>query len=403
MKTNSKAVLTGTHTLIGNEACIEGAFAAGCRFLAAYPIEPALETIERYLKRSAEVDATFIQMEDEISALAAVIGASWTGKKSMTVTSGPGFSNMMEHLGLGVMLETPCVIIDVQRTGPSLGIPNRAGQADMMQARWGSHGDYEVITLAPGSPQEMFDFTIKAFNLSEKYRTPVIVISDEYVAHKKEKVVIPRADGIKLTPRRYFKGQKDKYLPFKRDKNFIPRMVDIGDGYKFHVTGLTHDDRGYPIMLEECQEYNVHPILWKVRNNVDEISEFQETGTEDAEIVIVYYGATSGAALKAIKQARDLGIKVGGLKLDVVWPFPDKKIAELAEKVKAFIVPEINYGQIVSEIERCSYGNANVVFVSHGEKGIDNTDDIVSAIKLALKEEKIKYEIIEYQSQAGRA
>ena len=402
MKTNLKAVLTGTHTLSGNEAFIEGAFAAGCRFLAAYPIMPAIETIERYLKRSAEVGATFIQMEDEISALAAVIGASWTGKKSMTVTSGPGFSNMMEHLGLGVMLETPCVIVDVQQSGPSLGIPTRAGQGDMMQARWGSHGDYEVITLSPGSPQEMFDFTIKAFNFSEKYRTPVIIVSDEYVAHKKEKVVIPRADEIKITPRRYFKGQKDKYLPFKRDKDFVPRMVDIGDGYKFHVTGLTHDDKGYPIMLEECQEYNVHPILWKIRNDTEKIIEFQEIGTEDAEIVIVYYGATSDVAIKAIKQARDLGIKVGSLKLNTVWPFPDKKITELAEKVKAFVVPEINYGQIVSEVERCSYGNANVVFVSHGEKGIDNTDDIVSAIKLALNEEKIKKGIIEYQSQTGR-
>ncbi len=402
MKTNLKAVLTGTHTLSGNEAFIEGAFAAGCRFLAAYPIMPAIETIERYLKRSAEVGATFIQMEDEISALAAVIGASWTGKKSMTVTSGPGFSNMMEHLGLGVMLETPCVIVDVQQSGPSLGIPTRAGQGDMMQARWGSHGDYEVITLSPSSPQEMFDFTIKAFNFSEKYRTPVIIMSDEYVAHKKEKVIIPRADEIKITPRRYFKGQKDKYLPFKRDKDFVPRMVDIGDGYKFHVTGLTHDDKGYPIMLEECQEYNVHPILWKIRNDTEKIIEFQEIGTKDAEIVIVYYGATSGAASKAIKQARDLGIKVGSLKLDTVWPFPDKKITELAEKVKAFVVPEINYGQIVSEVERCSYGNANVVFVSHGENGIDNTEDIVSAIKLALNEEKIKKGIIEYQSQTGR-
>ena len=404
MKTNLKAVvLTGTHTLCGNEACIEGAFAAGCRFLAAYPIEPAIETIERFLKRSAEVDATFIQMEDEISALAAVIGASWTGKKSLTVTSGPGFSNMMEHLGLGVMLETPCVIIDFQIAGPSLGNPTIAGQGDIMQARWGSHGDYEVITLAPGSPQEMFDFTIKAFNFSEKYRTPVIVMSDEYIAHKKEKVVIPRADGFKIEPRRYFKGQKDKYLPFKRDKDFVPRMVDIGDGYRFHVTGLTHDDKGYPIMLEECQEYNVHPILWKIRNNVDDIIEFQETGTEDAEIVIVYYGATSGVAIKAMKHTREIGLKVGCLKLDVVWPFPDKKIAELAEKVKAFVVPEINYGQIVSEVERCSYGNANVVFLSHREKGMDNPDDLIATIKLALKEEKIKEGIIEYQNQTGGA
>jgi len=402
MKTNPKAILTGTHTLSGNEACIEGAFAAGCRFLAAYPIMPALETIDRYLQRSSEVDATFIQMEDEISALAAVIGASWTGKKSMTITSGAGFSNMMEHLGLAVMLETPCVIIDIQRAGPSIGIPNHPGQGDIMQARWGSHGDYELIVLYPSSPQEMFDFTIKAFNLSEKYRTPVLVLSDEYVAHQKDKVKIQPADKIKIEPRRYFKGEKDKYLPFKRDKNFVPRMVDIGENYRFHVTGLTHDDRGYPVMNEKCQEYNVHPILWKIMNDKDKIVEFQETGTDDAEIVIISYGATSNAAQKAMKQAREMGIKVGSLKLDTVWPFPDQKITKLAEKVKTLIVPEINYGQIVLEVERCSYGLANVVFVSHGETEIDNADNLISIIKQSQKEKQVKKGIIEYRNEARR-
>ncbi len=398
MRIDKRGVLTGTWNLSGNQACAEGALAAGCRFLSAYPIPPSIEVVERFTQRAKEVGAVFVQMEDEISVLAAVLGASWTGKKSMTVTSGPGFSNMMEHLGLGVMLETPCVIVDIQRAGPAIGIPTRVGQGDMMQARWGSHGDYEIIALSPSSPQEMFDFTIKAFNLSERYRVPVAVMSDAYVAHLKEKVVIPPAGKIKIKPRRYYKGRKDKYLPFKRDKDFVPRMVDIGAGYRFHVTGLTHDERGYPIMFEECQEHNVHPLVKKIRHYVDKIVEFQEVETDDAEVVIISYGATSRFALKAMEQARKSGMKVGSLKLITVWPFPDKRVAELAKKAKAFVVLEINYGQIVFEVERCSYGNANVAFVSHGEKGIDNIEDLLSTIEQVMKEKKVRKGIIEYRT-----
>ena len=395
MKIDPKGVLTGSHNLSGNQACAEGALAAGCRFLGVYPIVPALEVSERFLERAPQVGATFIQMEDEVSVLAAVLGASWTGKKSMTVTSGPGLSLMMEHLGLGVMLETPCVIVDIQSVGPGLGLPDRPSQGDMMQARWGSHGDYEIIALAPSSPQEMFDFTIKAFNFSEHYRMPVAVMSDEYVAHLKEEVVIPPANEIEIEPRRYYEGPKNGYLPFKRDENLVPRMVDVGGGYKFHVTGLTHDDRGYPIMNEECQEYNVHPLVRKIRNYVDNIVEVQEAHVEDAEVIIISYGATSRAALKAMEQARSSGIKVGSLKLDTVWPFPERRVAELAKKVKAFAVPEMNFGQIVLEVERCSYGNANVLFVHHGEKGVENTDNILSAIKQATQQNTVKDGIIE--------
>jgi 2-oxoglutarate ferredoxin oxidoreductase subunit alpha len=394
VKVDPTGVLTGTHNLSGNQACAEGALSAGCRFLSVYPIAPALEVSERFLQRAKKAGATFIQMEDEISALAAVIGASWTGKKSMTVTSGPGLSLMMEHLGLGIMLETPCVIVDVQRVGPGLGLPSQPSQADMMQARWGSHGDYELIALAPSSSQEMFDFTIKAFNFSERFRIPVAVMSDEYLAHLQEDVVIPRAEDIRLEPRRYFDGPKDSYLPFKRDEDMIPRMVDIGQGYKFHVTGLTHDDRGYPIMDEECQELNVHPLVKKIRDYTDEIIEVQEANTEDADIVIVSYGTTSRAAFKAMEQARGSGLKVGTLKLVTVWPFPEKRVAELAEKVKAFVVPEMNLGQVVLEVERCSYGKANVFFIAHGEKGVENTDDILKAINQAVQVDNIKDGIV---------
>lgn len=218
MKADPRGVLTGMHQLTGNEACVEGALAAGCRFLGSYPIVPTVEVCERFLERAKAVGATFVQMEDEISALACVLGATWTGRRTMAATSGPGFSLMMEHLGLGVMLETPCVIVNVQHVGPGIGMPVRAAQADIMQARWGSHGDYEIIAVAPASPQEMFDFTIKAFNLSERYRVPVLIMSDAYVARLKENVSIPSADAIEIEPRRYYEGPKEKYLPFKRDR-----------------------------------------------------------------------------------------------------------------------------------------------------------------------------------------
>ena len=395
MKKDETGVLSGSHVLSGNQACAEGALAAGCRFLGLYPIVPSIEISERFLERAPQVGATFIQMEDEVSALAAVLGASWTGKKSMTVTSGPGLSLMMEHLGLGVMLETPCVIADIQGIGPGLGLPTHPAQGDMMQARWGSHGDYEIVALAPSSPQEMFDFTIKAFNVSERYRIPVAIMSDAYVARLKETVVIPPADQIHIEPRRYYEGPKDSYLPFKRDKDFVPRMVDIGQGYRFHVTGLTHDDRGYPIMFEECQEYNVHPLVWKIRQVADKIVEIQETDTDDADVIVISYGVTSRAVFQAIKQARDSGIKVGSLKLVTVWPFPEKRVAELAKKVKAFVVPEMNFGQVVLEVERNSYGHANIYFVSHGEKGVEQTEPILSAIKQASQTTEARSGIIE--------
>ncbi len=395
MTADPKGVLTGSHTLSGNHACAEGALAAGCRFLGLYPIVPSLEISERFLKRAPEVGATFIQMEDEVSALAAVLGASWTGKRSMAVTSGPGLSLMMEHLGLGVMLETPCVIADVQTVGPGLGLPTHAAHGDVMQARWGSHGDYEVVALAPSSPQEMFDYTIKAFNFSERFRIPVVVLSDAYLAQLKETVIIPSPEEIKIEPRRIYSGATDSYLPFKRDKDFVPPMVNIGDGYRFHVTGLTHDDRGYPIMFEECQEYNVHPLVWKIRNYIDEIVQFEEVNTDGADVIVLSYGVTHRAASKAIEQARQSGLKVGSLKLTTVWPFPEKRVSELANKIKAFVVPEMNFGQIVAEVERCSYGQANVFFVHHGEKGVENSDDISMTIQEAARINDVKHGVIE--------
>jgi 2-oxoglutarate ferredoxin oxidoreductase subunit alpha len=385
----------GTQRLTGSQACAEGALSAGCRFLGYYPIVPCLELIERFAKGCRHAGATLIQMEDEIAALAAVLGASWAGKKSMTVTSGPGFSLMMEHVGLGVMLETPCVIVDIQRGSPSEGVPNAPGQGDMMQARWGSHGDYEVIALAPDSPQEMFDLTVRAFNLSERYRTPVMVMSDQHVAQMTEKVVMPRDGEIALETRKYYAGPKGEYLPFDWGKDHIAPMADIGGGYRFHVTGLTHDRRGYPALDAASQELNVHTLIRKIRLNAEDIIETDEDGIEDADVVVVSYGATSKPVRQAVKRAREGGIKAGVLRLVTVWPFPERRIGELAKKVKAFVVPEMNHGQMVFEVQRCAQGDANTVFVSRVSAESRDSSDILYAIRLGATAARKPGEIIE--------
>ncbi|KPL19536.1 MAG: 2-oxoglutarate ferredoxin oxidoreductase subunit alpha [candidate division Zixibacteria bacterium SM23_81] len=396
MKADPKGVLTGSHFLDGDHACAEGALAAGCRFFGGYPITPSTEVAERFSQRCPLVEAIFIQMEDELGSLAAVIGAAWTGRKAMTVTSGPGFSLMMEHIGLAAMLETPLVLANVQRGGPSTGLPTLTGQADMMQARWGSHGDYEIIAVSPNSPQETFDFTIKAFNLSERYRVPVLVMLDECVGHMTEKVVIPPADEIEIEPRRYYKGPKDKYLPFKPDKDLVPPMVDAGSGTRFHVTGLTHDYRGYPVMSADCQEELVRRLVNKIRKNADHIVEYEEEQTDGADVVVISYGITSRVALRAVDLARQEGIKVGILRLIVVWPFPEKRIRELAGKVKAFVMPEINYGQMVLEVDRCACGRAEVALVPHGGGWVHDPEDILHTIRQAAKGKGVGKGVIEY-------
>ena len=385
MKADPKGVLTGAHYLDGDHACAEGALAAGCRLFAGYPITPSTETAERFAERIPQVGGVFIQMEDELASLAVVLGASWAGIKAMTVTSGPGFSLMMEHIGLGAMLETPCVLVNVQRGGPSTGLPTLPGQADMMQARWGSHGDYEIIALSPNSPQECFDITIEAFNLSEMYRVPVLVMTDECVGHMTEKVVIPPAEEIEIVPRRWYQGPKDQYLPYKPDEDLVPPMVKAGDGYRFHVTGLTHDERGYPVINAECQEKCVRRLVEKIRRNAEKIIKIEEEETEDAEVIVLSYGISSRVSYRAVEQARKEGIKVGTLRLITVWPFPERRVRELAKKVRAFVVPEINYGQIVFEVERCAAGNANTILVPHGGGWVHDPNDILKAIKEAVK------------------
>ncbi|MBP1624219.1 MAG: 2-oxoglutarate ferredoxin oxidoreductase, alpha subunit [Acidobacteria bacterium] len=390
MKADPKGVLTGAHFLDGDHACCEGAISAGCRFVAGYPITPSTEVVERIATRFPSIGGMFIQMEDEIASSIAIQGAVWGGAKAMTVTSGPGFSLMMEHIGLAAMLETPCVFVDVQRGGPSTGLPTLPAQSDIMQARWGSHGDYEVIALCPNSPQECYELTIRAFNLAEEYRVPVMLMMDECVGHMTEKVVIPDAEKIELTERVYTTAEPGKYLPYLTEGGLVPPMAKAGAGHRFHVTGLTHDERGYPVMNADAQEKCVRRLVEKIRSNADKITIVEESETAAADIVVVSYGITSRVAVKAIEMAKTEGIKVGHLRLVTVWPFAEKRIRELAARVKAFVMPELNYGQLFFELQRAVGGKAGTYLIPHGGGTVHDPEVICRTIVDAAKEQPAK-------------
>jgi 2-oxoglutarate ferredoxin oxidoreductase subunit alpha len=385
-----EGLLIGEHFLLGDYAAAEGAIMAGCRFFAGYPITPATEVAERMSTRLPQVGGIYIQMEDELASMNAILGASWSGAKSMTSTSGPGFSLMMENLGLGIMLETPCVLVNVQRGGPSTGLPTLVGQQDMMQARWGSHGDFEIIALSPNSPQELFDLTIRAFNLAEKFRTPVLVMTDAEVGHMTERVIIPPPEEIELVERPlvrkgdvepdHFRIYRD---PDSGNNGAVSPMAIAGEGFRFHVTGLTHDERGYPAMNAEASEWNIKRLVNKIRLNRDEIIQVEERHLEDAEIVVVSYGISARTSLWPIEQAQKEGIRIGYLRLITVWPFPEKQIQALAKKIRAFVVPEINDGQILREVERCAAGQAQVIGVNRLGGDILEPQRVLSAFRAA--------------------
>ncbi len=387
----TKGLLTGEHFMLGDHACAEGAILAGCRFFAGYPITPATEIAERMSVRLPQVGGVYIQMEDELASMNAILGASWAGAKAMTATSGPGFSLMMENLGLGIMLETPCVLVNVQRGGPSTGLPTLVGQQDMMQARWGSHGDYEIIALSPVSPQEMFDLTIRAFNLSEKYRVPVLVMSDAEVGHMTEKVVIPPPEEVEIVnrpvvlrgdvPPDHFRIFRDN--PAGNGDGYISPMTIAGEGYRIHVTGLTHDERGYPVMNAQAHEWNVRRLVNKIRAHRAEIIQVEERYLADAEVVVVSYGISARTSLWPIEQAREEGLRVGYLRLITVWPFPEERIRQLAKGIRAFVVPEINMGQIVREVERCAAGQALVFGANRAGGDILEPHHVLDVIRLA--------------------
>jgi 2-oxoglutarate ferredoxin oxidoreductase subunit alpha len=385
MHADPKGVLTGVHFLDGDHACCEGTLAAGARFAAGYPITPSTEVVERFASRIPTVGGIFIQMEDELAASIAIQGAVWAGAKAFTVTSGPGFSLMMEHIGLAAMTETPCVFVDVQRGGPSTGLPTLPGQADMMQARWGSHGDYGIVALCPNSPQECFDLTIQAFNIAEEFRVPVMMMMDECVGHMTEKVVIPEPDQIEITPRRYTQLPPEEYRPFEPREDLVPDMARTGEGYRFHVTGLTHDERGYPNMSVETQDRLVRRLLAKLQPLANGRALCETENLEDADVVVVSYGITSRVAQRAIQLARSRGIRAGKFRLITAWPFPAERIRELAGRVKAFVVPELNLGQMVLEVERAAAGQAKVIPVSHAGGTVHNPDTILDAIVEAAR------------------
>ncbi len=385
MHADPKGVLTGSHYLDGDHACSEGALAAGCRFSAGYPITPSTEVVERLSARFPKVGGCFIQMEDELASSIAVLGAAWGGAKAVTVTSGPGFSLMMEHIGLAAITETPVVYINVQRGGPSTGLPTLPAQGEMMQARWGSHGDYRLIALCPNSPQECFDLTIEAFNLAEEYRVPVLVMLDEVVGHMTEKVVIPPADKIKITPRRFTDKKPGEFKLFQPAANMVPEMTKVGDGHRIHVTGLTHDERGYPAMNVKAQDALVRRLSDKIEKNADKICRWEEKDVSGAEVVVISYGITSRVAQRGIEMAREKGAKVGSFRLITAWPFPEKRIVEISHKVKALVVPEINLGQMALEVQRVVNGKCKTKLVDHAGGTVHDPKTICDAILESVK------------------
>ena len=362
----------------GNEACAKGALKAGCRFFAGYPITPSTEVAETLSRELPKVGGSFVQMEDEIASAGAIIGGSWGGTKSMTATSGPGFSLMQENIGYAFITETPMVIVNVQRGSPSTGQPTRAAQGDMMQARWGSHGDYEPIALSPSSVQEFFDFTIKAFNLSEQFRTPVFVMADEIIGHMREKIIID--DDIEIVARQ-MPEDKENYLPFRNVENGTNPMPSFGQGFNIHVSGLTHDERGYPSTDDaDVHDALVQRLCDKILNNRDKICSVQSKYCEDAETVLVSYGAPVRSVSEAVEKARAEGKKVGYIKIDTPWPFPEEQVKELTKTASNVLVVELNLGQMFYEVDRVLRRDSNVYLMGQIGGTMPTPDEILSKI-----------------------
>ena len=337
--------------LQGNEACARGALAAGCRFFAGYPITPSTEIAERLAQELPKLGGKFIQMEDEIASIAAVIGASVGGLKSLTATSGPGFSLMQENIGYAAMAEIPCVIVDVQRLGPSTGRPTSPAQGDVMQARFGTHGDHPIIALSPTSVRESFDLTVRAFELSERYRTPVVLLMDEVVAHMREQVDLP-SKQLLPAEREPIGVPPEWYEVYGESPNDVPPLASFGQGYRFHVTGLHHDVHGFPTdRLDEVQAW-IARVFRKIDNNLDDIVLTQAEWTEDMSALAIAYGGTYRSARQAVKLAHAQGQRVGLLKLQTIWPFAESEVERLAERVDRVVVPEMNLGQLALEVER---------------------------------------------------
>jgi 2-oxoglutarate/2-oxoacid ferredoxin oxidoreductase subunit alpha len=385
MKADPAVVATGMHFIDGNEACAEGALAAGCRFVAGYPITPSTEVVEHLARRFPKVGGMFIQMEDEIASSICFQGAVWAGVKAMTVTSGPGLSLMMEHVGYAAMTECPSVFVDVQRAGPSTGLPTLPAQQDVMQVRWGSHGDYEVIALSPSSPQECFDYAVTCFNLAERFRCPVFFMMDETVGHMLGKVKIPPADQIEVAARELTTRRPGEYRPYAIYEGDQPEMVRAGMGHRIHMTGLTHDERGYPAMNAAAQDKLVRRLCSKVLDHVEELTIHKSSHVEGSDVTVVSYGITARVAEYAVELARQQGIAVGLVKLVTLWPFNERLMRDVAAGTRNIIVAEMNLGQMVHEVSRAVAGRVPVHLVGQAGGAIVEPEAIVAKIQEVLR------------------
>lgn len=367
--------------LQGNEACAHGAIYAGCRFFAGYPITPSTEVAEVLSNELPKVGGSFIQMEDEIAAMAAVIGASLTGIKALTATSGPGFSLKQENIGYACITEVPCVIINVMRGGPSTGMPTGPSQSDVMQAKWGTHGDHPAICLVPASVQELFTETVRAFNLAEKYRMPVTVMPDEILGHMRERIVFPEPGELEVINRTPPSVPPGEYKPYDTRFGDVPPLASFGSGYRFHVTGLNKAEDGFPTTRADLVQAEEERQLRKVENAVDDIVTYEEYLLDDAEVAVVAFGSISRSARYAVNQARERGIRAGLFRIITYWPFPERQIRALGRRVKAIITPEMNLGMTIHEVRRCVEGRAPVSGIFRVDGEPINPGQILSRIQ----------------------
>ncbi|MBP6143607.1 MAG: 2-oxoacid:acceptor oxidoreductase subunit alpha [Proteocatella sp.] len=363
----------------GNEACVHGALYAGMEFFAGYPITPSTEIAEVSSELLPRIGGRFIQMEDEIAGIAACIGGAIAGKKSMTATSGPGFSLKQENIGYACIAEIPCVIVNVQRSGPSTGLPTSPAQGDYMQARWGTHGDHPVIALSPTTVRETFELTVKAFNFAEKFRTPVILLMDEVVGHLRENMEVPEPGELEVIDRKRPDCPPEEYRAYAMTEDLVPPMADFGKGYRYNITGLFHDETGFPTNNTEVAGKQLDRIMKKVENNFDEINIYEEYMLEDAQYAFITFGGMARSVKEAIRTLRKEGIRIGAFIPKTVWPFPEKQINKLVSDMDGVFVAEMNLGQMILEVQRASQERNKIHAINKANGEVITPEEIIKS------------------------